>query len=423
MTVPPASSPKGNFVTEWFGHRVWPHADTSDAARIDQSARACPFLTTVTGAPTACVKTARGWSEPYGICTISSDSNGLRQDWIACPYRTLDQHFTLLSGAIRSLYRLSSDEDMVVLPVTVLSQAEQRARLRSGLDAGYRVFVFSTNKLGGEIELPETEVSPGASVDMSVIEVMSADETGRPTNYGNHLFYEIQTADFHGSPLHAASHLRDLCPAGEPVLDFHARLFGREAVCGDRVEGPNKSNIFKRTIYQMLFKIALADHARSAGFAIVLPVPVWDSWLRHLGRPELSQVGHDPTHVAMLAPGERVQDVALQSHAAILVFDIDQSSNETPQPLTVIRHVWCSSAALTYFTFDFAAQQARQQKVVERFRTSMVNRVGKGVSGQLDPQNKPARAPRGTKRPQGESTSGDETVTVITASGDVHPDD
>lgn len=423
MTLPPVSNHKGNFVTEWFGHRVWPYVDTSDAARINQSARACPFLTTVTGVPTGCVKTAKGWSEPYGVCTISSDSNGLRQDWIACPYRTLDQHFTLLSGAIRSLYRLSSDEDMVVLPVTVLSQAEQRARLRAGLDAGCRVFVFSTNKLGGEIDLPETHVSPGASVDMSVIEVTSADETGRPTEYGNHVFYEIQTADFHGSPLHAASHLRELCPAGEPVLDFHARLVGQERVCGDRVEGPNKSNIFKRTIYQMLFKIALADHAQSAGFAIVLPVPVWDSWLRHLGRPKLTQVGDDPTHVALLAPEERVQEVASKSHAVILVFDIDQSSNEMPQPLTVMRHVWCSSAALAYFTFDFAAQQAKQQNVVDRFRTSMINRVSKGVSGKLGPQNKTARAARGTKRPQGESASTDETVTVITASGDVHPDD
>ncbi len=73
------------------------------------------------------------------------------------------------------------------------------AQIRQALAARQPVFVFSAQKLGGEIDLPETDASPGAAVDMSVIEVLQANRSGHPEVFGKHMFYEIQTADFHGS--------------------------------------------------------------------------------------------------------------------------------------------------------------------------------------------------------------------------------
>lgn len=388
--TPPAGSMNGSFVAEWFGHRVWPDVTDSDAARDDQSRRACPFLTAATGEPALCVKLARGWQEPYGVCTISSDSNGARQDWIACPHRTLDQHFTLLATAVRRAFGLKKRRALLLLPLTVLHRQEERARIRTTLLAGSRVFLFSTQKLGGEIDLPETEASPGAAVDISVFEVLESEEDGKPLTFGKHLFYEIQTADFHGSPLHAAALLRDLCAKGAASLDYHQALKSRIEICGTGVEGPNKANIFKRTIYQMIFKIELARDPQCAGFAIVLPVPVWQSWLRHLGQPQLTAQTRKDKRVHLAIPFEASTASGQRAQATIYVFDIDRSADESPHPLHIVQEVAVSADALVYHTFVRASNEALERGVIETFRRSFMRRVQQGWTDQLrSPDERP----------------------------------
>lgn len=214
----------GNYVAEWFGHRVWPQVDTSDEAVRNQSACLCPFLSRATASKTACVKTARGMDDPTGVCVISSDSNGDRQDWLACPVRTLDSEFTLLVAAIRTTYCIAQKERVVVLPVTVLHLPDKRAEIQRALAKEVRVFAFAGNKVGGEVDIPETEVSPGGKVDVSVIEITGLDANAdEPDRFGKHMFYEIQTADFHGSPLHAVRRLRGLCPT-RPSSGYHDEL-------------------------------------------------------------------------------------------------------------------------------------------------------------------------------------------------------
>lgn len=140
--TPPKGHSAGNFVAEWFGHRVWPIVDQSETARINQSRRACPFLTAATSEPSACVKMAKDWTEPYGVCTISSDSNGTRQDWIACPYRTFDQHFTLLETTVRAAYELEEGTSLALLPLTVLHRPDQRQLMIDALATDGHVFLF-----------------------------------------------------------------------------------------------------------------------------------------------------------------------------------------------------------------------------------------------------------------------------------------
>lgn len=267
---------------------------------------------------------------------------------------------------------------MVLLPVTVLHLAEKRELISTGIRGGRaRVFLFSGNKIGGEVDLPESEASPGGKIDISVIEVTAVKpDSGEPDAFGQHMFYEIQTADFHGSPLHAVRKLRELLPTcAEP--DYHRQLKLSPEVCGHRVEGPNKANIFKRTLYQLIVKIRLAQHNDCAGFVMVLPVPVWESWLRHLGRPPLQPVEGDL--VRLTTPAEQSSDAP--SRAWIFVFDIDRASSESPKPLHVAQRVATTWAALVHYAFEVASERAMAQGVVEKFRSALTGRVREGWKG------------------------------------------
>lgn len=385
-STPEPGFDKGNFVSEWFGHQVWPELDRSTTAYANQASRGCPFITVATGFSTPCVKTSNSFDEPYGVCTISSDSNGRRQNWIACPYRTFDQHSTLLDSAVRWAYQVGPDARILLLPVTALGRAERQHAVPTALSQGVRVFLFSGQKMGGELELSESEASPGASVDISVVEVKSTDKDGVPNLDGDHFFYEIQTADFHGSPLHAASLLKECCPKDGGPDGYHSALGSRLEVCGTGVEGPNKANIFKRTIYQMLFKIAIAQHGNSAGFAIVLPAPVWDSWLTHLGKPAMEPSEDGEEHVFLLSPDEKRDGFKSRRKATIYVFDIDRDAPELPSPLRIIRRISCSSQGLAYYAFEEAAQKALEGNVVEKFRRAFLARILAGWKGTLRDQ-------------------------------------
>ena len=92
--------PHGNFVSEWFGHRLYPAVVSTSASVADQQSELCPFLTQATGETRTCIKAEAA----KGVCTISSVSNGPRQDWLVCPYRALNDE--LVSNSIRQLFAL-----------------------------------------------------------------------------------------------------------------------------------------------------------------------------------------------------------------------------------------------------------------------------------------------------------------------------
>lgn len=382
--TPPKGSTTGNFIAEWFGHRVWPTVDGTPLAVANQSGGLCPFLSGALEHPTTCVKTARGFDGPTGVCTVSSDSNGQRQDWLACPHRTLDQPFTLLTASVRTTYRIAPGTPIILVPVSVLGHRQQQTRIAQALRSkSARVFAFAGGKLGGEIDLPETDHSPGAKVDVSVIELTDIDATGRPSQFGKHMFYEIQTADFHGSPLHAVRMLREHLPT-KASPDYHAKLSSMVEVAGTGVEGPNKANIFKRTIYQMVLKIQMANHPDCAGFVIVLPVPVWDSWLRHLGSPHLEPVNGDKTCLHLVGPDESGGEILDSARAWVFVFDVDRESKASPHPVRIVHRVATSSAALIHYAFQSASQRAIEQGVIKRYRGVLEGRVRQGWGGGLE---------------------------------------
>ena len=114
-----------NFVSEWFGHRVYPTVISTKQSLADQRSERCPFLSEATGEARECVKAAAA----RGICTISSLSNGPRQDWLVCPYRALN--YGLVSNSIRRLFALPKQADPFVTPAVTLKKPDVRTDISS----------------------------------------------------------------------------------------------------------------------------------------------------------------------------------------------------------------------------------------------------------------------------------------------------
>jgi hypothetical protein len=267
----------GNFVSEWYGQRIYSTVRFDTAKVSGENAGACPFLTEVLHRSTPCVKNKNS----SGVCTISSVSNGPRQDWQVCPYRVIS------SGIVRRSCQLifGLTEAITPLPVSILKQADELETFAASVNKLGAGYLFFQDKLGGEISVIGTARSPELSFDVTLVEI-------KPDGAGGFMVsrfgvLEIQTMDYHGTYMHAVSNLRDglrLHPGNFP----EALAANLERWAGQGVEGPNIANVFKRTFYQMLLKFKLSgEGSAAAGTVLALPRSVWDSWQPFLGAPEL----------------------------------------------------------------------------------------------------------------------------------------
>jgi hypothetical protein len=216
-----------------------------------------------------------------------------------------------------------------------LSVADTRQSILDTLTAGGVAITFLQGKIGGEISLAPTERSPEMSFDTTLIEIVQRDGNLSVGRFG---ILEVQTMDFHGTYRNAVNNLTDglrLHPD-----DFYEVLrspTGRRWI-SDRIEGPNIANVFKRTFYQMMLKFQIGAHPSSAGCVLALPQSVWDSWQRHLGKPEL--LPQDDGELQLSKPGAGRPD---RVPAWIYVFDVQSMSQLTPNPL-FLRHIIATDA-------------------------------------------------------------------------------
>jgi hypothetical protein len=195
------------------------------------------------------------------------------------------------------------------------------------VDDPRRVFIYFQDKLGGEIGLPKTLKSPELSFDITVAELI-AQSAGRGKSevvVGKYAVIELQTTDTHGSYSHAVTALRNALDLHEAT--FHQELASNPDWAGRRIEGPNISNVFKRTFYQVAFKFQVTRRATSAGCVLALPQPVWDSWQPFLGAPQLHR-HHDGTW-------RLLDDHSANPANWIYVFDLDQSPQASGQPAAI----------------------------------------------------------------------------------------
>jgi hypothetical protein len=339
---PSPARERGNFISEWFGHRVYPTVRDTQASRRDQSGQTCPFLSAATDAPRACIKAEAS----KGVCTISSPSNVRRQDWLACPYRALSPE--LLNLAVRHLYGIGKTSVLFITPANRLEDEDTRSAVHSRLAKGERIFVYFDRNLGGELSIPGTERSPEFSFDVTLFEIHL--EREMPC-VGRFAVLEIQTADFHGSYRTATRNLREgLRMHGS---NFGATLQANQRWLGEGVEGPNISNVFKRTFYQMMFKFQLGKHSRCAGCVLAIPESVWDSWSKHLAAP-LLQPKPDGTY-NMYKPGS---SRPAKVPAWIFVFEIDSSAPATPSPLVFTKIIATDAPSASYYALEEAPAAA-----------------------------------------------------------------
>lgn len=332
-----------NSVSEWFGHRVCPTVAADTSAQTAQKKGICPFLTTAFGtqSPQLCVKQANS----RGVCTVSSDSNGARQDWVVCPYRTIDSPIFLHST--HRLFALARDAEVLLVPAPALRDKNRRDTVNRHLKSGKPAFVFFMDKLGGEIDLPGSKCSPKFKLDATIVELL-APGAAMP-EIGRYAVVEIQTMDFHGSYKHATTSLTN-------ALRLHPENFAKQLRenphwASEEIEGPNISNVFKRTIYQILFKLRLGLQPECSGCVLALPQAVWDSWQPHLGAPKFVKLA-DQTWTLAGHP------VPAKQPGWLSVFDIDAQSKKSPNPIVVRQEIRLDVEMLSKLAFEVAPEEA-----------------------------------------------------------------
>jgi hypothetical protein len=331
----------GNYISEWYTHRMYPTIRGSSASIAEQQEHLCSMLSAATGETRTCIKPERA----QGVCTISS-SNGTRQDWLVCPFRALDMG--LMEDATRRLFGVGAARPVILAAAPEITRPEIRGPFIENISRGGFSALFLQAKLGGEISLSATARSPEMSFDFTLVEIGPSKEAFEIGRYG---ILEVQTMDFHGSYQYA---VRDLTDA----LRLHGPKFPQEVEAhqdwlGNKIEGPNIANVFKRTFYQMMFKFQVGSHPHCAGCIFAVPEAVWDRWQRHLSCPTLRDRG-DGTF-ALEAPGRRITK---DSPTWIYVFGLDGNSRRSPSPVKLIRRIATDADALAHFAIKVAPSVA-----------------------------------------------------------------
>jgi hypothetical protein len=329
-----------NSISEWFGHRVYPTVTETAEALNDQKTERCPFLSEALNSERKCIKSANS----KGVCTVSSEADGVEMDWVVCPYRTLTS--PILCESAERLFNLRSSECLLI-PAPALAQDTIQAQVRTTLERQHRALVYFMDKLGGEIDIPGSRKSPKFKLDTTLVEIETKD--GHP-RIGKHAIVEVQTMDFHGSYRAATASLSNALKL-HPT-DFPRQLRSNPNWASAGIEGPNIANVFKRTIYQTLFKFQLAAHGECAGCVLAIPKSVWKSWQPHLGGPELERQP-DGTF--------RVKGTPLRAGRGwILVFEVAADNERTPNPISITRAIQADADVLFDLTFKKAPAEAAE---------------------------------------------------------------
>lgn len=193
---------------------------------------------------------------------------------------------------------------------------------------------------------------------------------------GKYGVIELQTTDTHGSYKHAVSALRG-------ALDLHPEDFPRQLQAnpewtGRRIEGPNISNVFKRTFYQIAFKFQVAKRPSSVGCLLALPAPVWDSWQPFLGAPAMRQV--------LDGTWRLLDDDTAEPSDWIFVFDIDERPglDGKPAAVDVARIIGTDAQTLSRAALDIAPSKAVEHAGIDDAIVLALNRRLRRILPGLD---------------------------------------
>ncbi|MGH9825752.1 MAG: hypothetical protein ACREDR_21195, partial [Blastocatellia bacterium] len=263
----------------------------------------------------------------------------------------------------------------------VLADEAGRSEVLDAVRGTDRVFVYFQDKLGGEISLSKTGASPELSFDITVVELLPAGSadlwsglSDLPVTVGKYAVIELQTTDTHGSYSHAVKALTSALDLHKE--DFSEQLTGNPEWAGRKIEGPNISNVFKRTFYQIAFKFQVTKRETSVGCALALPQPVWDSWQPFLGAPELHEQADGTWRL--------LDDQTSQPSDWIYVFDIDTEpgTGGGPAPIRVSLVIGTDAATLSRAAFEVApARAVAHGGGYDAVAEAITRRLGRYLSG------------------------------------------
>jgi hypothetical protein len=326
----------GNHISEWLGHRIYPTVklDVSTFTGLDFGH--CPFLTEALGQKTNCVKNENS----FGVCSVSSVSNGPVQDWLVCPYRVVSSD--IVRRACHLIFGQTAAEKQPK-PVTLLKVEAELNKFRQQVVEQGTGYVFFQDKLGGEISAIASPRSPEMSFDITFAEIVPSAGGFTVARYG---ILEVQTMDFHGSYKRAVQNLKD-------ALRLHGESFAESLRknmqwSAEKVEGPNIANVFKRTFYQVLLKFQLSGRGAAAGTVLAIPQSVWDSWQPFLGAPEIEQGAEGLYRLRITDP---IPESAGSTNAHILVFDLDSSAGTAISPVELKMDIQVTAEQLSHHAF------------------------------------------------------------------------
>ena len=331
-----ATPDAGNHISEWLGHRIYPGVRLEVSTFTGVQFGSCPFLTEALGQSTTCVK----GENSFGVCSVSSVSNGPAQDWLVCPYRVVSSE--IVAEACRLVFGTAA-QGKRPKPVTLLKIEGELNQLKRQIQQEGTGYVFFQDKLGGEISVIATSRSPEMSFDITLAEIVHDGPGFSVARYG---ILEVQTMDFHGSYRRAVQNLKD-------ALRLHGEAFAESLRqnmqwSAEKVEGPNIANVFKRTFYQVLLKFQLSGRGAAAGTVLAIPQSVWDSWQPFLGAPELEQVGPGSYRLKVTDP---IPDSTGSSNAHICIFDLDSSGENAISPLQLKMKIQVTAEQLSHHAF------------------------------------------------------------------------
>lgn len=208
----------------------------------------------------------------------------------------------------------------------------------------------------------------------TVHDAATPDEYDQAVRVGKYGVFEFQTMDFHGTYRHAVVALTN-------ALDLHGTRFPTVLAdnpewAGRKIEGPNISNVFKRTFYQVAFKFQVTKREASVGCALALPQPVWDSWQPFLGAPDLHEMADGTFRL--------LDDHETDPTDWIYVFDIDTEpgSGGGPAPIRVGLVIGTDAATLSRAAFEVApAKAVERESDADPLAESIVRRLSRYVPG------------------------------------------
>jgi hypothetical protein len=326
--------PRGNFISEWFGQRIYPTVRLDSRAISGPNWGTCPFLTSIKREKSLCIKP----ESAFGVCTINSVGGDIRKDWLVCPYRVIDSEIVNIGCA--AIFGIGPA--VPPIPISSLGQPAGMADLRKNFAESGVAYVFFQDKLGGEISISGTSSSPEIAFDVTVVEIVPAGHNAIKLNrYG---FIEIQTMDYHGSYKAAVKNLSDAHRLHKN--HFPAALANNQSWASERVEGPNIANVFKRTFYQTLLKFELSKEGAAAGTILALPESVWDSWQPFLGRPMIEPASNGEFRIAGGDP-----ETYHGTNAWIFVFDLHDEAGSSISPVRVKSRIRVSATDLLHHAF------------------------------------------------------------------------